>query len=75
VTVPRNAPLMVAANLELHAKRLRKMAEAWCASGEPPTVTLNGTDCPILSLSYSDLIEDACDLERDAAKLRATYAN
>lgn len=72
---PVKGPLLVAVDLELQAKRLRKVASAWCASGTPPTIDIAGTETPIKALSYTDLIDDAAELERDAAKLRATYAN
>jgi hypothetical protein len=72
---PVKGPLLVAADLELQARRLRKTAAAWCAAGSPPDVTVGGVTQTITGLSYTDLIDDAAELERDAAKLRATYAN
>lgn len=75
VTGPVKGPLLVAVDLERQARRLRKTAEAWCASGTQPDVTVNGVTQTITGLSYTDLIDDAAELERDAAKLRATYAD
>ena len=59
--------------LDALARSLRASAEAWCASGEPPHLSIDGIDRPLKALSYIDLIDDASALEADAAKLRTLY--
>lgn len=60
--------------LELQAKALRKSAHVWLTTGIAPDLTVEGVDVFPLSLSYTDLIDDAAALEADAAKLRSVYS-
>lgn len=70
---PVKGPKGVAAELDLQAKTLRKVARNWCSTGIPPQLEINGIECSNPVLSYTDLIDDACAFEACASKLRATY--
>lgn len=59
--------------IEAQAAELRRLASAWCESATPSTVLVGKILCSINVLSYTDLIEDACALEADAAKIRNAY--
>lgn len=68
-----SVPSTLPEELEALAGRLRAMAEAWCASGKSPELEVLGRACGVSALSYTDLIDDASDLEADARKLRTIY--
>lgn len=68
-----SAPSHIADDIEALATSLRGLASAWCASGQAPALSINGTDCAISALSYIDLIDDASALEADALKLRTLF--
>ena len=73
LTLPGKGPRSLPEELELQAKVIRKAATGWLETGTPPDLTVDGVEVFPMSLSYTDLLDDAAALEADAQKLRTIY--
>lgn len=67
---------VVALRLETQARNLREIAANLCLNGTFPTAcqtSIGNFLCSTSVLSYEGIIDDACDLEADARKLRSLF--